>query len=76
MEYNSLNTSWHAIEAAEAAKKLCSDLEKGLDSAEAEKRLLQFGENKITSKKGFNAIKIFFGQFKSFLVLLLMLLLR
>src|SRR3989344_119443 len=71
MEYNSLNTSWHAIEASEAAKKLCSDLEKGLDSAEAEKRLLQFGENKITSKKGFNAIKIFYGQFKSFLVVLL-----
>ena len=45
--------------------------EKGLSSFEAEKRLAQFGPNSLPSKSGTSALKVFFRQFSSFLVLIL-----
>ncbi|WP_061252104.1 magnesium-translocating P-type ATPase [Leptospira interrogans] len=44
----------------------------GLSEEEAKKRLLQFGENKLSSKKETTAIGLFFSQFKSPIVLLLL----
>lgn len=45
---------------------------KGLTSSEAQKRLLQYGENVIESKKGNGAVKIFAGQFRDVMVMILL----
>lgn len=43
----------------------------GLTSAEVHKRLLKFGHNEIKTKREFTALKIFFAQFSSFLIIIL-----
>jgi len=45
----------------------------GLDSAEARKRLEKFGLNELAKKKEFSSLKLFFSQFKSPLVYILVL---
>jgi Ca2+-transporting ATPase len=43
---------WHTLETAAAIAYLETDLEKGLSSAEAKRRLTDFGANELTAKKG------------------------
>ena len=45
--------------------------EQGLAEEEAEKRLTQYGENKLKEKKEINTFLLFLNQFKSFLILIL-----
>ena len=42
--------------------------EKGLDSKEAKKRLEEYGPNIIKEKKRVSKLQIFFNQFKSFII--------
>jgi Ca2+-transporting ATPase len=65
------NIAWHALDYLEAVARLGSDSEKGLKEEEAQKRLLEFGKNKIEKKSSSGALKIFLNQFSSFLVWLL-----
>ena len=54
---------------------MMSDLhtsENGLSSQEAAARLKKYGLNEIKEEKGISPIKIFFSQFKSFIVLILL----
>lgn len=44
----------------------------GLSSAEAEKRLAKYGENILSHKKAVHPAKIFAGQFKDFMVMILL----
>lgn len=46
-------------------------LEQGLTSSEAQKRLEQFGPNELKKRKEFSSLKLFFSQFKSPLVYIL-----
>ncbi|MDO8626966.1 MAG: cation-transporting P-type ATPase, partial [Candidatus Diapherotrites archaeon] len=55
----------------EQALKELNSSEKGLTETEAQKRLLQFGLNKLEEKKEFSAMKAFISQFTSFLVIIL-----
>lgn len=55
----------------EVSLYLESDIEQGLHEEEAQKRLLEFGRNKIEIKEGFGSFKIFFRQFTSPLILIL-----
>ena len=48
-----------------------SYLKNGLSLSEVQKRLLQFGLNEIATKKDYTILKIFIGQFTSFLVIVL-----
>ena len=50
---------------------LSADIETGLDSGEAARRLKEYGENKLDSKKGETLFQRFLYQFKDFLVLIL-----
>lgn len=50
-----------------------SFLEKSLTSGEAQKRLEKFGPNELAKKKEFSSLKLFFSQFKSPLVYILVL---
>jgi len=49
-----------------------TSIEKGLSEAEAQSRLEKYGKNELVKEKGKTALQIFIGQFKSFLVYLLL----
>src|SRR4030042_6238318 len=63
---------WHSLEAEEVLDKLNSN-ENGLGEKEAKKRLAEFGLNKLSEEKPVSKLKIFFKQFKSPLVYILVL---
>ena len=56
----------------EKEKKENNENFKGLSTKEAESLLKKYGENSIASEKNVSAVKIFAGQFKDFLVLILL----
>ncbi len=62
--------SWHAIEAQEALNKLKSE-KTGLSSTEAAERLKKYGPNQLAAGEKTSPLKIFLGQFKSILILIL-----
>jgi len=61
---------YHALSVKEVLKEFDSD-EKGLSKQEASERLEKYGENKLIKTRHFDAVKVFFSQFKSFLILIL-----
>ncbi len=61
---------WHTMKVEDIIKNLQTS-EKGLKKAEAKLRLQKYGLNVLVSKKRREALTIFFEQFKSILVLLL-----
>jgi Ca2+-transporting ATPase len=63
--------TWHSLEFKEVLSELKSG-EKGLTESEAAARLGDYGANSIKIKKEISPLKIFFGQFKNMLVLLLL----
>ncbi|MBN1882375.1 MAG: cation-transporting P-type ATPase [Deltaproteobacteria bacterium] len=56
----------------EIARLLDVDIEKGLTEDEVERRLERFGHNRLTEMKKRGVLSIFFAQFKSLIVLLLL----
>ncbi|MGC5325298.1 calcium-translocating P-type ATPase, SERCA-type [Brevibacillus sp. SYSU BS000544] len=63
--------SWYLISQKETVEILSSDKDIGIDSHEAEKRLGQYGINQLSEKKQQSLLEVFFGQFKDFMVLIL-----
>lgn len=55
----------------EIIQSLGSDSKKGLDSKTAENRLKDFGINEIKKESSISGLKIFFRQFKSFIIYIL-----
>lgn len=62
---------WHSLRIEEVLKALESR-ENGLSEEEAEKRLMVFGFNELKEKKQFSAARLFFQQFNSFLIWILL----
>jgi len=62
---------WHNITFEEAIKKLNSDFERGLTEEEVEIRQRQFGKHLLPEEKPLPKTKIFFRQFKSPLIYIL-----
>ena len=62
---------WHSTPSEKVAEIMNTNLHKGLDSKEAEKRLQKFGENVISIQKSTSPIVSFLLQFKQPLVLIL-----
>jgi Ca2+-transporting ATPase len=62
---------WHTLSTADALQRLESSPE-GLSQDEAARRLARFGPNVLREEKGVSAWEIFLGQFKNFLILLLL----
>ncbi|MGC8869411.1 MAG: cation-transporting P-type ATPase, partial [Sulfurihydrogenibium sp.] len=60
------------MDILELARKLNTDLEKGLTQKEAQKRLKLYGYNTVEDKRSFSDIKLFLNQFKSPFILLLL----
>ncbi len=63
---------WHILTGAEICKTLKVDPEKGLGDREVNRRLVEFGHNALAVKKGVNPVFLFLGQFKDFMVIVLM----
>ncbi|MHA2194452.1 MAG: cation-translocating P-type ATPase, partial [Promethearchaeota archaeon] len=66
------NIQSHAIDFNEVAEKLNTSIENGLSEQEVQKRLEKYGRNELVKEKGKTAWQIFIGQFKDFLIYLLL----
>jgi len=64
--------SAHSENINKVINALGTSIEKGLSEAEAQARLEKYGKNELIKEKGKTALQIFIGQFKSFLVYLLL----
>ena len=74
-EINKINrpdTYWHSISISEVFKRLNSDVN-GLTNSEASKRIEKFGFNELKEERKKSIFEIFIEQFKSFLILILIL---
>lgn len=60
------------LSAEEIAGRFGSDLKKGLSTEQAEKNLQEFGFNQLQEAPGRSPLAVFFDQFKSFLIWVLM----
>lgn len=63
--------NFYHFEPAKVAEHLKTHLDKGLTSEEAKKRLEKYGYNELVGKKGPTLLEMLIGQFKDFLVLIL-----
>jgi len=65
------NFPYHSIDADDVISRLKSD-KNGLDHDERQKRLREFGENKLEEKEKTSILSLIFKQFKDFLVYVLL----
>ncbi|MBC7906816.1 MAG: HAD-IC family P-type ATPase [Rhodospirillaceae bacterium] len=72
MGANVQNELWHVLSPREACARLNSDLESGLTSDEAERRLAETGPNRLPEKAPKPAWALFLDQFKSLLIIVLL----
>ncbi|HPI40374.1 MAG TPA: cation-translocating P-type ATPase [Pseudobdellovibrionaceae bacterium] len=68
---NSEKIHWFALSVDEVIKKINTNKEQGLSSAEVEKRRLEFGLNRIEETSHRSVLGIFLDQFKDFMILVL-----
>ncbi|MFX1572095.1 MAG: cation-translocating P-type ATPase [Promethearchaeota archaeon] len=62
----------HSINFKDVVEKMNTSIENGLTEQESQRRLEEFGKNELIKEKGKTALQIFIGQFKDFLIYLLM----
>ncbi len=63
---------WHSLDSAQVIAHLASDRSQGLTHAEAKERLLQYGPNELPATQRRTILSIFFRQFLSPLIYLLL----
>jgi magnesium-transporting ATPase (P-type) len=63
---------WHAMAADEVVKRLATKTGKGLDPAEAERRLQKYGPNRLPEGKKRGPLMRFLSQFNNILVYVLL----
>lgn len=66
------NPLWHQLSEADALTELDSGLSQGLTQTIVLERLKQYGPNRLTEQPKQSVWSLFFAQFKSFLILVLM----
>lgn len=66
------DVKWYELSSQSVAQALKTDLERGLDEAEAEKRLKKAGLNQLEEGEKASAFTILLSQFKDFMVLILL----
>src|SRR5215468_9774469 len=64
--------AWHAMSADGVVKSLATDREKGLDAAEAARRLQAYGPNRLPEGKKRGPLMRFLSQFNNVLVYVLL----
>ena len=68
-----MTTEWYKLSAEQALSEAGVTTEEGLTSAEAQKRLAQYGPNELQEKAGRSRLKILWEQFSNILTVLLIL---
>ncbi len=63
---------WHSKSCTQVISSLKTDQKKGLTSAEAKKRLIKYGYNRLVQKKKKGIVSKFLSQFSDFMVLILL----
>lgn len=66
------NVQWHQIESKQVIQTLTTSMENGLSDQEAALRLRQHGENELIEKNEISPMTLLLGQFKDFMVLVLL----
>ena len=66
------NLNAHSKEAEKVVETLDSDIEGGLTESQVEQRIEKYGRNELKKEKGKTAWDLFIGQFKDFLIYLLL----
>jgi Ca2+-transporting ATPase len=67
-----LSIGFHALETREVAEKLQTHVDQGLTTAEAARRLEQYGRNELTAKQGTTFWQRVISQLNNFVVILLL----
>ncbi len=67
-----MEESYYQVSEESLKKEFSSDLEEGLSKREARKRLKSHGLNQLTMTSGKNIFSIFMGQFKDFMIIVLL----
>lgn len=65
------NKEWYSLSTEEVKSKLNTDIEKGLEKDEVEKRRIQYGKNEIVSKNKKPIWKMILEQFTDFMIIVL-----
>ena len=65
-------TTWYSLSAAEAATQLGVDPAVGLSAAEAQRRVQQYGSNKLAATKKESGLHAFVRQYQDFMQILLL----
>jgi len=68
---NEPSRSWHHLPASESCAALASDPARGIAAAEAARRLAEHGHNELVEKPRPGFLAMLLGQFKDFLILIL-----
>ena len=63
--------AWHTLSTAAAARQLISDLDNGLSSTEAARRLVAEGPNEIRERRPRSTFRMVVSQFQDFMILVL-----
>jgi P-type Ca2+ transporter type 2C len=63
---------WHALDAADVARRLDVDATRGLPTDEAARRLAEHGPNELQASAGVSPWRLLFDQFKNVLILILL----
>ncbi|MCJ7611165.1 MAG: HAD-IC family P-type ATPase, partial [Candidatus Aminicenantes bacterium] len=63
---------WHALEAEAVIKALGTNAAHGLDEAEAQRRLAEYGPNELKKEEIASPLRLFFSQFKNVLIIILL----
>jgi len=71
MENNPIVKEFHSLSVETVVKDLNANLENGLSTEEAQRRLMQYGPNELISGEKISPLKMFILQFKDFIVFLL-----
>jgi Ca2+-transporting ATPase len=66
-----LEREWYTLSTADLAEALDSNCSRGLTHEQVEQRRKQYGLNELEEQKGITVWEMFLGQFKEFLVILL-----
>jgi Ca2+-transporting ATPase len=67
----SIEKIWHSLSVSEVVESLNSSVH-GLTKEEAGRRLVQFGPNELAEKKKISPFMLWLGQFKDFLIIILL----
>ena len=72
MEIKASSKEFYSLSGEEVAKDLNVNLENGLSTEEAQRRMQQYGPNELISAEKISPLKMFILQFKDFIVILLL----